>query len=167
MGEHGISVNYYEQNQVWLPSTVLTDKKIRPQDQHPFLRSYQIAVYDRAIVSEAPPAVSKKTQRITSPICQFREWDAVLNVFLAPAIKLTCVRWCLQSEALDTKLTVTDTMVNAAPLAKINDIKALLGRMMFSGKAMDKKVPPSHSCPLTRNAASCHKQCSRWKAHLG
>ena len=74
-------------------------------------------------------------------------------MFLAPAKTLTCVRWCLQSEALDTKLTVTDTMVNAAPLAKINDIKALLGRMMFSGKAMDKKVPPSHPCPLTRNAA--------------
>ena len=67
--------------------------------------------------------------------------------FFAPANTPTCVRWCLQSEALDTRLTVTDTMVDAAPLAKINDIKALLGRMMFSGKAMDKKVPPSPPCP--------------------
>lgn len=46
----------------------------------------------------------------------------------------------LQSEALDPQLTVTDTMVEAAPDAKINDIKALLGRMMFSGKSMEKSV---------------------------
>lgn len=45
-----------------------------------------------------------------------------------------------QSEALDPRLTVIDTMVQAAPDAKLNDIKALLGRMMFSGKAMEKKV---------------------------
>ena len=37
-------------------------------------------------------------------------------------------------------MTVTGTLVEAAPDAKLNDIKALLGRMMFSGKAMEKKV---------------------------
>ena len=37
-------------------------------------------------------------------------------------------------------MSVTGTLVDAAPDAKLNDIKALLGRMMFSGKAMDKKV---------------------------
>ena len=54
----------------------------------------------------------------------------------------------MQSEALDVKLTVEETMVQAAPDAKINDIKALLGRMMFSGKSMDKRVcaSPRHSC---------------------
>lgn len=46
----------------------------------------------------------------------------------------------LQSEALDPKLTVIDTMVQAAPDAKMNDIKSLLGRMMFSGKSMEKMV---------------------------
>lgn len=46
----------------------------------------------------------------------------------------------MQSEALDPNVTVMDTMTKAAPLAKLNDIKALLGRMMFSGKAMEKKV---------------------------
>lgn len=46
----------------------------------------------------------------------------------------------LQSEALDPKLNVIDTMVQAAPDAKINDIKSLLGRMMFSGKSMEKSV---------------------------
>lgn len=46
----------------------------------------------------------------------------------------------MQSEALDPTVNVTETMVKAAPDAKLNDIKALLGRMMFSGKAMEKKV---------------------------
>ena len=35
-----------------------------------FLSSHQIAVCDKAkIVFEVPPATSKKTQQITSPIC--------------------------------------------------------------------------------------------------
>eukprot|EP01026_Neomeris_dumetosa_P057442 TRINITY_DN528_c0_g2_i2.p1 TRINITY_DN528_c0_g2~~TRINITY_DN528_c0_g2_i2.p1 ORF type:complete len:439 (-),score=81.31 TRINITY_DN528_c0_g2_i2:305-1567(-) len=45
-----------------------------------------------------------------------------------------------QAEALDLNLTVIDTLQKAAPNAKMNDIKALLGRMMFSGTAMEKKV---------------------------
>jgi hypothetical protein len=53
----------------------------------------------------------------------------------------------MQSEALDIKLSVEETMVEAAPDAKINDIKALLGRMMFSGKSMAKRV--SHRPPYS------------------
>lgn len=33
-----------------------------------------------------------------------------------------------------------ETLVRAAPDAKLNDVKALLGQMMFSGDAMEKKV---------------------------
>jgi hypothetical protein len=35
---------------------------------------------------------------------------------------------------------VADTLVKAAPDAQLNDIKALLGRMMFTGKAVQKKA---------------------------
>mmetsp|Transcript_5166 Transcript_5166/g.11242 ORF Transcript_5166/g.11242 Transcript_5166/m.11242 type:complete len:696 (+) Transcript_5166:136-2223(+) len=45
-----------------------------------------------------------------------------------------------QAEALDLNLTVLDTLVQASPDAKLNDLKSLLGKMMFSGSAMDKKV---------------------------
>jgi len=45
-----------------------------------------------------------------------------------------------QAEALDPQLTVLDTLIHAAPDAKLNDLKQLLGRMLFSGTAMDKKV---------------------------
>ncbi|GLI58502.1 hypothetical protein VaNZ11_000233, partial [Volvox africanus] len=45
-----------------------------------------------------------------------------------------------QAEALDLDLTVLDTLVQASPDAKLNDLKALLGRMLFSGAAMEKKV---------------------------
>eukprot|EP01023_Acetabularia_acetabulum_P062333 TRINITY_DN7661_c0_g5_i1.p1 TRINITY_DN7661_c0_g5~~TRINITY_DN7661_c0_g5_i1.p1 ORF type:complete len:680 (-),score=114.48 TRINITY_DN7661_c0_g5_i1:133-2112(-) len=45
-----------------------------------------------------------------------------------------------QAEALDLKLTVIETLQMAAPDAKLSDIKSLLGRMMFSGTAMEKKV---------------------------
>ena len=45
-----------------------------------------------------------------------------------------------QSEALDPNLTVLKTLELAAPDAELQDIKAILGRMMFSGAAMDKKV---------------------------
>jgi hypothetical protein len=45
-----------------------------------------------------------------------------------------------QAEALDLELSVIDTLVQAAPDAKLADLKALLGRMLFSGTAVDKKV---------------------------
>mmetsp|Transcript_29389 Transcript_29389/g.52542 ORF Transcript_29389/g.52542 Transcript_29389/m.52542 type:complete len:686 (-) Transcript_29389:55-2112(-) len=45
-----------------------------------------------------------------------------------------------QAEALDLEETVLGTLEKAAPDAKINDIKRLLGQMMFSGKAMEKQV---------------------------
>ena len=45
-----------------------------------------------------------------------------------------------QAEALDPQMTVLDTLIQAAPDAKLNDLKQLLGRMLFSGSAMDKKV---------------------------
>ncbi len=45
-----------------------------------------------------------------------------------------------QADALDLKQDVLQTMVKAAPDAQLNDVKALLGRMMFNGKAMEKKV---------------------------
>ena len=45
-----------------------------------------------------------------------------------------------QADALDLKQNVLQTMVKAAPDAQLNDVKALLGRMMFNGKAMEKKV---------------------------
>lgn len=47
-----------------------------------------------------------------------------------------------QAEALDGELTVLDTLVHASPDAKLNDLKNLLGRMLFSSGAMDKKVRP-------------------------
>lgn len=37
-------------------------------------------------------------------------------------------------------MTVLDTLIQASPDAKLNDLKQLLGRMLFSGSAMDKKV---------------------------
>ncbi|KIY91540.1 hypothetical protein MNEG_16424 [Monoraphidium neglectum] len=45
-----------------------------------------------------------------------------------------------QAEALDLELTVMETLVRSAPDAQLNELKQLLGRMMFSGTAMDKKV---------------------------
>ncbi|PRW33209.1 ABC transporter F family member 5 [Chlorella sorokiniana] len=45
-----------------------------------------------------------------------------------------------QAQALDPRLTVLETLVRAAPDAKLNDIKALLGKMLFSGAGMEKKV---------------------------
>jgi ATPase subunit of ABC transporter with duplicated ATPase domains len=56
-----------------------------------------------------------------------------------------------QAEALDLNTTVLDTLVQAAPDAKINDLKQLLGRMLFSGNAMEKKVRRGGAVPvLTR-----------------
>ncbi len=45
-----------------------------------------------------------------------------------------------QAEALDPELNVLDTLMRASPDAKVNDLKQLLGRMLFSGAAMEKKV---------------------------
>ena len=45
-----------------------------------------------------------------------------------------------QADALDLDQTVLHTMVKAAPDAQLNDVKALLGRMMFNTKAMEKKA---------------------------
>ena len=45
-----------------------------------------------------------------------------------------------QAEALDPNLTVYETLEQAAPEAKMNEVKALLGRMMFSGTSMGKKA---------------------------
>jgi len=45
-----------------------------------------------------------------------------------------------QAEALDPKLTVLETLERCAGDAKVSDLKALLGRMLFSGTAMDKKA---------------------------
>eukprot|EP00210_Caulerpa_lentillifera_P005106 g4878.t1 len=44
-----------------------------------------------------------------------------------------------QAEALDLHLTALSTLIQAAPDADLDEIKALLGRMMFSGAAMNKK----------------------------
>jgi ATPase subunit of ABC transporter with duplicated ATPase domains len=45
-----------------------------------------------------------------------------------------------QSEALDPKLTVLDTLMQAADDSQEDDVKALLGRMLFTRSAFDKKV---------------------------
>ena len=45
-----------------------------------------------------------------------------------------------QAEALDSQKTAIETLQHAAPDAKLNDIKSLLGKMMFNGAAMEKKV---------------------------
>lgn len=46
----------------------------------------------------------------------------------------------LQAEALDQQLSAIETLERAAPDAQMQDIKALLGRMLFSGRAAHKKV---------------------------
>ena len=45
-----------------------------------------------------------------------------------------------QAEDLDPNLTALETLIDAAPDAKINDLKALLGKMMFTGEAMNRKA---------------------------
>lgn len=45
-----------------------------------------------------------------------------------------------QAEDLDPNLTALETLVEASPDAKLNDLKALLGKMMFSGEAMNRKA---------------------------
>ncbi|MEM1367610.1 MAG: ABC-F family ATP-binding cassette domain-containing protein, partial [Cyanobacteria bacterium P01_H01_bin.15] len=45
-----------------------------------------------------------------------------------------------QSEALDLNLTVLDTIQEAVPGWKYEDIRALLGKFLFSGETVEKKV---------------------------
>lgn len=45
-----------------------------------------------------------------------------------------------QAEALDPKLSAIQVLENAAPNANTQDVKALLGRMLFSGSSAHKKV---------------------------
>ena len=63
-----------------------------------------------------------------------------------------------QADALDLKQSVLNTMIKAAPDAQLNDVKALLGRMMFSGKAMEKKVKKCiqlNSCACVKPQKGC------------
>ena len=47
----------------------------------------------------------------------------------------------MQADALDLDLSVQDTLERAAGTdVQLSDIKALLGRMMFTGRAVHKKV---------------------------
>ena len=52
--------------------------------------------------------------------------------------------WALvQADALDLDLSVQDTLERSAGTdVQLSDIKALLGRMMFTGRAVHKKVRP-------------------------
>ena len=45
----------------------------------------------------------------------------------------------VQAEALDLEVSVQE---RAASDAQLNDVKALLGRMMFTGRSVHKKVHP-------------------------
>ena len=45
-----------------------------------------------------------------------------------------------QAEALNPKLTALETLQEASPEAKLNDIKGLLGKMLFTGTGMEKPV---------------------------
>jgi ATPase subunit of ABC transporter with duplicated ATPase domains len=45
-----------------------------------------------------------------------------------------------QAEALDPEKNAIETLQYASPDAKLNDVKALLGKMMFNGAAMEKKA---------------------------
>lgn len=76
------------------------------------------------------------------------------SVFQSPGVhgqlRSGCV-WGVQAEALDLNLSVQETLERAATDAQLNDIKALLGRMMFTGKAVHKKVPL-----FTHNLACMH-----------
>lgn len=46
----------------------------------------------------------------------------------------------MQAEALDASLSAIETLERASPDASLQDIKALLGRMLFSGRSAHKKV---------------------------
>ena len=67
---------------------------------------------------------------------------------LGIGVRKIWIQFCIllgpQAEALDLDLSVQETLERAAQDAQLNDIKALLGRMMFTGKAVHKRV--SHPC---------------------
>ena len=51
------------------------------------------------------------------------------------------LRACMQADALDLDANVQETLERSAGAdAQLSDIKALLGRMMFTGKSVHKKV---------------------------
>ena len=51
------------------------------------------------------------------------------------------LKGCLQADALDLDASVQETLERSAGTdAQLSDIKALLGRMMFTGKSVHKKV---------------------------
>lgn len=55
--------------------------------------------------------------------------------------------------------TVVETLERAAPDAQMNDIKALLGRMMFTGNAVHKKVRDAHSSSVLLLHMFCFRTC--------
>ncbi len=60
----------------------------------------------------------------------------------------------MQAEALDASLSAIETLERASPDASLQDIKALLGRMLFSGRSAHKKVrghPTVHSTRFSAN----------------
>lgn len=66
-----------------------------------------------------------------------------------------------QAEALDLNSTVLDTLVQASPDAKVSDLKALLGRMLFSGNSVDKKVRCAGHCRpmIIGNSVVANRSC--------
>jgi ATPase subunit of ABC transporter with duplicated ATPase domains len=84
------------------------------------------------------------------------------NVIIASAwrsCKLLYV--CAQAEALDPELSATDTLERAAPDAELQDIKALLGRMLFSGRAAHKKVLLQLRCHMFCLTCNCRRDGRR------
>ena len=78
-----------------------------------------------------------------------------------------------QAEALDANLTVMDTLVRAAPDAQLNDVKALLGRMMFTGRSVQKKARPARQLVVWDRMRALCKVVScvpdhvfMWKLHV-
>merc|ERR1719311_480655 len=76
-----------------------------------------------------------------------------------------------QAEDLDLGLTALETLVQAAPDAKLDDIKALLGRMLFSGSGMERKVGPSRAARRPSGPSrgplcwprTTDTSCGRWR----
>ena len=65
----------------------------------------------------------------------------------------------LQAEALDQQLSAVETLERAAPDAEMQDIKALLGRMLFSGRAAHKKVRETFSRVRKRPVETACMRC--------
>ena len=81
----------------------------------------------------------------------------------------------MQADALDLDANVQETLERSAGTdAQLSDIKALLGRMMFTGKSVHKKVSPGSlvlvyraSLLLPVLAALLSYWCSRAAPHCG